>query len=79
MTAGFLVTFSVRGLAIKLGWSLPVFRESATREQWKIERKPLAGMSDDSSSRSGSLRRGREQREPADGAGSLQQGQVKNR
>ena len=57
MTAGFLVTFSVRGLAIKLGWSLPVFRESATRERWKIERKPSAGMSDDSSGRSGSLRR----------------------
>jgi hypothetical protein len=46
MTAGFLVTFSVRGLAIKLGWSLPVFRESATRERWKIERKPSAGISD---------------------------------
>jgi uncharacterized membrane protein YeiH len=43
MTAGFLVTFSVRGLAIKLGSSLPVFRESATRERWKIERKPLRG------------------------------------
>jgi uncharacterized membrane protein YeiH len=31
MIAGFLVTFSVRGLAIKFGWSLPVFRESTTR------------------------------------------------
>ena len=28
MFAGFLVTFSVRGLAIRFGWSLPVFRES---------------------------------------------------
>ena len=39
MFAGFLVTFTVRGLAIKFGWSLPVFRESATRERWKSERK----------------------------------------
>src|SRR5512145_35275 len=38
MTAGFLVTFGVRGLAIKFGWSLPVFRESATRERWKNAR-----------------------------------------
>src|SRR6185436_5625907 len=28
MIAGFLVTFSVRGLAIRFGWSLPVFRKS---------------------------------------------------
>lgn len=28
MIAGFLVTFVVRGLAIRFGWSLPVFRES---------------------------------------------------
>ena len=28
MVAGFLVTFSVRGLAIRFGWSLPVFRGS---------------------------------------------------
>ena len=33
MTAGFLVTFGVRGLAIRFGWSLPVFRASATRER----------------------------------------------
>lgn len=32
MIAGFLVTFSVRGLAIRFGWSLPVFRESTNRE-----------------------------------------------
>jgi len=39
MTAGFLVTFVVRGLAIKFGWSLPVFRESTRRERWKSDRK----------------------------------------
>jgi uncharacterized membrane protein YeiH len=42
MTAGFLVTFGVRGLAIKFGWSLPVFRESATRERWKNARRDSA-------------------------------------
>ena len=42
LTAGFLVTFGVRGLAIKFGWSLPVFRESATRERWKNARKDSA-------------------------------------
>jgi uncharacterized membrane protein YeiH len=35
MIAGFLVTFTVRGLAIRFGWSLPVFRESTTRDRWK--------------------------------------------
>jgi uncharacterized membrane protein YeiH len=35
MAAGFLVTFSVQGLAITFGWSLPVFREAATRRPWK--------------------------------------------
>jgi uncharacterized membrane protein YeiH len=39
MTAGVLVTFGVRGLAIRFGWAVPVFRESATRERWKTERK----------------------------------------
>lgn len=39
MGAGFLVTFIVRGLAIKFGWSLPVFRESAARERWSRERR----------------------------------------
>jgi uncharacterized membrane protein YeiH len=39
MLAGFLVTFTVRGLAIRFGWSLPVFRESTKRERWKSERK----------------------------------------
>jgi uncharacterized membrane protein YeiH len=38
VTAGFVVTFGVRALAMKFGWSLPVFRESATRERWKNER-----------------------------------------
>ena len=42
MIAGFLVTFGVRGLAIKFGWSLPVFRESTKRERWKSDRKDSA-------------------------------------
>ena len=33
---------TVRGLAIKFGWSLPVFREIAKRERWKTERKDAA-------------------------------------
>ena len=37
IVAGFLVTFAVRGLAIKYGWSLPGFRESPRRERWKSE------------------------------------------
>lgn len=37
MIAAFGVTFSVRGMAIKFGWSLPVFRESTTRERWKSD------------------------------------------
>ena len=43
MVAGFLVTFVVRGLAIKLGWALPVFRESTKRERWKTVPKDPAG------------------------------------
>ena len=43
MIAGFLVTFIVRGLAIKFGWSLPVFRESTKRERWKSDRKDTSG------------------------------------
>lgn len=35
MSAGFLVTFVVRVLAIAFGWSLPVFRPSAKRERWR--------------------------------------------
>jgi uncharacterized membrane protein YeiH len=42
MIAGFLVTFTVRGLAIKFGWSLPVFRETKKRERWKSEPKEAA-------------------------------------
>ena len=42
MIAGFLVTFSVRSLAIKFGWSLPVFRESTKRERWKSDPKKSA-------------------------------------
>ena len=43
MIAGFLVTFSVRGLAIKYGWSLPVFRQSTRRERWSNDRKDSPG------------------------------------
>ena len=39
MIAGFVMTFTVRGLAIKYGLSLPVFRESTRRERWKSEPK----------------------------------------
>ena len=42
MIAGFVVTFAVRGLAIRFGWSLPVFRESKRRERWKSDRKDSA-------------------------------------
>ena len=35
MMAAFLVTFVVRGLAIRFGLSLPVFRDSTRRERWK--------------------------------------------
>ncbi len=42
MIAGFFVTFTVRSLAIKFGWSLPVFRESTKRERWKSDRKDSA-------------------------------------
>jgi uncharacterized membrane protein YeiH len=35
MVAAFLVTFVVRSLAIKFGWSLPAFGESTKRERWK--------------------------------------------
>ena len=42
MIAGFLVTFSVRGLAIQFGWSLPVFRESRRLERWTSGRRSAA-------------------------------------
>jgi uncharacterized membrane protein YeiH len=44
MIAGFAVTFIVRGLAIKRGWSLPAFRESSNRyERWTREPKEPGG------------------------------------
>ena len=39
MIGGFLTTFTVRGLAIRFGWSLPVFRASETHERWRGKRK----------------------------------------
>jgi uncharacterized membrane protein YeiH len=42
MIAAFVVTFSVRGLAIRFGWSLPVFRESTKLERWRSAPKPSA-------------------------------------
>jgi uncharacterized membrane protein YeiH len=39
MVAAFMATFIVRGLAIKFGWSLPVFHASTTRERWTSDRK----------------------------------------
>jgi uncharacterized membrane protein YeiH len=42
MIAGFLVTLTVRGLAIKFGWSLPAFRESTKRERWTSDRHDAA-------------------------------------
>jgi len=41
MAAGFLVIFSVRGLAIHFGWSLPVFRGAVTRERWHNRKRPV--------------------------------------
>ena len=43
MFAGFLVTFIVRGLAIKFHWSLPVFGETTRRERWKSDRRDESG------------------------------------
>jgi uncharacterized membrane protein YeiH len=42
MFVAFLVTFSVRSLAIKFGWSLPIFPQSTKRERWKSVRKDSA-------------------------------------
>lgn len=39
MITGFLVTFGVRSMAMRFGWSLPVFRESTKLERWKPEKK----------------------------------------
>jgi uncharacterized membrane protein YeiH len=43
MTVAFAVTFTLRGLAIRYGWSLPAFRESSKREPWKNEPRDSAG------------------------------------
>src|SRR5262245_355031 len=43
MITAFLVTFSVRGLAIRYGWSLPGFRESTKLERWKTAPKETEG------------------------------------
>ena len=42
MIASFIVAFGVRGLAIKFGWSLPVFRELVTRGRWKTDKPDSA-------------------------------------
>lgn len=42
MIAGFAAVFTVRGLAIWYGWTLPVFRESTKRERWKSDPKDSA-------------------------------------
>ena len=42
MISGFLVTLIVRGLAIRFGWSLPIFRKSTKRESWKLDRNESA-------------------------------------
>jgi uncharacterized membrane protein YeiH len=43
MIVAFFVTFTVRGLAIKYGWSLPGFRDPTKRERWKTLPKDSAG------------------------------------
>ena len=43
MIVAFFVTFTVRSLAIRYGWSLPGFRESTKRERWKTAPKDSAG------------------------------------
>ena len=35
MMAAFVMTFTVRSLAIRYGWSLPAFRESTKLERWR--------------------------------------------
>jgi uncharacterized membrane protein YeiH len=42
MIASFIVAFGVRGLAIRFGWSLPVFRELVTRGRWKTDKPDSA-------------------------------------
>ncbi|MGE3274431.1 MAG: trimeric intracellular cation channel family protein [Vicinamibacterales bacterium] len=43
MIAGFVVTFGIRSLAIRYGWSLPVFRGATKRERWKNVPRDPAG------------------------------------
>jgi hypothetical protein len=43
MIGGFLVTFIVRGLAIKFRWSLPVFRKKMKREPGQSEPQDPSG------------------------------------
>jgi uncharacterized membrane protein YeiH len=43
MIVAFFVTFTVRSLAIRYGWSLPGFRDSTKRERWKTAPKDSAG------------------------------------
>jgi uncharacterized membrane protein YeiH len=43
MIVAFFVTFTVRSLAIKYGWSLPGFRDPTKRERWKTTRKDSDG------------------------------------
>ena len=45
MVAGFLVSFGVRGLAIRYGWSVPAFRESVTRGRWTTRKQESAAKS----------------------------------
>ncbi len=43
MLIGFLVTFVVRGLAIRYGWSVPVFRQTTKRERSRGVPEDAAG------------------------------------
>ena len=47
MIAAFLVTFGVRSLAIKFGWSIPVFGESTKRERRRSDPKARRSGSDE--------------------------------
>jgi uncharacterized membrane protein YeiH len=51
MITAFLVTFIVRGLAIRFGWSIPVFGETTKLERWKSEPKDRRENNDDDRSR----------------------------
>jgi uncharacterized membrane protein YeiH len=51
MITAFLVTFIVRGLAIRFGWSIPVLGETTKLERWKSEPKDRRENNDDDRSR----------------------------